>query len=96
LIINQQITLNFPERLRRGAGVVVGFVGTALRASARTQGRLTDCSSSGSFAILAAMRRASSRVMRSIPVIVLPGVVMWQQGRVSRWTARRSIAAGRA
>jgi hypothetical protein len=32
----------------------------------------------------------------AIPVIVLSGVVMWRQGRISRWTARRSIAVSRA
>jgi hypothetical protein len=32
----------------------------------------------------------------AIPVIALSGVAMWQQGRISRWTARRSIAVSRA
>ena len=32
----------------------------------------------------------------AIPVIVFSGVAMWQQGRISRWTARRSIAVSRA
>jgi hypothetical protein len=32
----------------------------------------------------------------AIPAVVLSGVAMWQQGRISRWTARRSVAASRA
>jgi hypothetical protein len=32
----------------------------------------------------------------AIPAIVLSGVAMWQQGRISRWTARRSVAVSRA
>jgi hypothetical protein len=29
------------------------------------------------------------------PAIVLSGVAMWQQGRISRWTALRSVAVNR-
>jgi hypothetical protein len=32
----------------------------------------------------------------AIPVIALSGVAMWQQGRISRWAARHSIAVSRA
>jgi hypothetical protein len=32
----------------------------------------------------------------AIPVVALSGIAMWQQGRISRWTVRRSIAASRA
>jgi hypothetical protein len=32
----------------------------------------------------------------AIPAIVLSGVAMWQQDRISRWTARRSVAVNRA
>jgi hypothetical protein len=32
----------------------------------------------------------------AIPAVVLSGVAMWQQGRISRWTARRSVAINRA
>jgi len=32
----------------------------------------------------------------AIPAVALSGVAMWQQGRISRWNARRSIAVNRA
>ena len=32
----------------------------------------------------------------AIPAVALSGVAMWQQGCISRWTARRSVAVSRA
>jgi hypothetical protein len=32
----------------------------------------------------------------AVPALVLSGVAMWQQGRISRWSVRRSKIAGRA
>ncbi len=32
----------------------------------------------------------------AVPAVALSGIAMWQQGRLSRWRARRSVAVGRA
>ncbi len=31
-----------------------------------------------------------------VPALAVSGMAMWQQGRLSRWSARRSVAVGRA